>query len=414
MKRLSVFLAVLVVCGAAALALTGRWPWRRLEEVATVAPVRQLVVHESHDTLRTGETLDDVFGRQGVAQADLSQLLARAGLDLRRLRAGLIVQFRRVEGDEIPHEVTLRSSPRERLALRRAGTEWSTERRAVVWRTDTVRIEGPIESSLYDALHAAIPDELFDADNRIRLAWDLADVFAWSIDFNRDIQTGDRFAVLGERNMSEESEIRAGAVLAADLLASGKHLNAYRFEDGEGRKGYYDGAGMSLRRAFLRAPVEFRRISSSFTRRRFHPVLGIYRRHEGTDYAAGTGTPVMAAGNGTVLRAGRSGGYGNLVEIRHTNGITTRYGHLKGFARGITGGRRVNQGDVIGYVGATGLASGPHLHYEFRVHGVARDSRRVDLGTGDPIGKALMPLFQESRQLLSRMLTGVSAPVIAE
>jgi murein DD-endopeptidase MepM/ murein hydrolase activator NlpD len=414
MKRLSIFLAALVVLGAAALALTGLWPWRRLEEVATVAPIQRLVVHESRDTLRRGETLDDVFGRQGVAQADLSSLLARAGLDLRRLRAGLIVQFRRHEGEEIPHEVTLRSGREERLALRRAGTEWSTERRAVAWRTDTVRIEGPIESSLYDALHAAIPDALFDADNRIRLAWDLADVYAWSIDFNRDIQTGDRFAVLVERNVSEESEVRVGAVLAADLLASGRHLNAYRFEDGEGRKGYYDGAGRSLRRAFLRAPVEFRRISSSFTRRRFHPVLGIYRRHEGTDYAAGSGTPVMAAGNGTVLRAGRSGGYGNLVEIRHANGITTRYGHLKGFARGISSGRRVNQGDVIGYVGATGLASGPHLHYEFRVNGVARDSRRVDLGTGEPIGKALLAIFQEERQLLSRMLTGAPAQVIAE
>jgi murein DD-endopeptidase MepM/ murein hydrolase activator NlpD len=115
-----------------------------------------------------------------------------------------------------------------------------------------------------------------------------------------------------------------------------------------------------------------------------------------------------------VLRAGRSGGYGNLVEIRHANGITTRYGHLKGFARGISSGRRVNQGDVIGYVGATGLASGPHLHYEFRVNGVARDSRRVDLGTGEPIGKALLAIFQEERQLLSRMLTGAPAQVIAE
>jgi murein DD-endopeptidase MepM/ murein hydrolase activator NlpD len=414
MKRASFLLAAVVVLAASALALSGRWPWYRLEEVATVAVPAPPVVHESRDTLRHGETLDDVFGRQGVAHADLSSLLARAGLDLRRLRAGLIVQFRRHAGDEVPVEVTLRSNREERLALRRAGTEWSTERRPVIWRTDTVRIEGPIESSLYDALHSAIPDELFDADNRIKLAWDLADVYAWSIDFNRDIQTGDRFAVLVERTVSEESEIRVGAVVAADLLASGKHLNAFRFEDGEGRKGYYDNGGLSLRRAFLRAPVEFRRISSSFTRRRFHPVLGVYRRHEGTDYAAASGTPVMAAGNGTVLRAGRAGGYGNLVEIRHQNGITTRYGHLRAFARGVSAGRRVSQGDVIGYVGATGLASGAHLHYEFRINGVARDSRRVELGGGEPIGKSLLPLFEESRARPARMLSGVPVPVIAE
>jgi murein DD-endopeptidase MepM/ murein hydrolase activator NlpD len=211
--------------------------------------------------------------------------------------------------------------------------------------------------------------------------------------------------------VSEEGEVRAGQVLAADLLASGKHLNAYRFEDGEGRSRFFDEAGTSLRRAFLRAPVEFRRISSSFTRKRFHPVLGIWRRHEGTDYAASSGTPVQAAGDGAVLRAGRAGGYGNLVEIRHRNGITTRYAHLRGFARGIAAGRRVSQGQVIGYVGATGLASGAHLHYEFRVNGAARDARRVDLGGGEPLARSLLPAFQQARDRLAAALGTAGSPV---
>jgi murein DD-endopeptidase MepM/ murein hydrolase activator NlpD len=404
-------LALGVLGGAVVLALTGRWPWHRLEVEPPIPVLATIQFHESSDTLQRGETLGDLFGRQGVGGAELPGMLKAAGLDPRRLRAGFTVQFRRVAGEPVPVEVLVRSGPQERLALRRTGAEWTTERRPVSWTTEVVRIEGPIESSLYDALHAAVPDALFDTDNRIRLAWDLADVYAWSLDFNRDIQSGDRFAALVEREVSEEGEVRVGRVLAADLLASGKHLNAFRFEDGEGRSRFFDEDGTSLRRAFLRAPVEFRRISSSFTRKRFHPVLGIWRRHEGTDYSAASGTPVMAAGDGTVLRAGRAGGYGNLVEIRHRNGITTRYGHLRGFARGIGAGRRVSQGQIVGYVGSTGLASGAHLHYEFRVNGAARDSRRVDLGGGEPLAKSLMPSFQQERERLARALGVASAPV---
>jgi murein DD-endopeptidase MepM/ murein hydrolase activator NlpD len=406
-------LALGVLGGAVVLAFTGRWPWRRLENEAPIPVLATVQFHVSSDTLQRGETLGDLFGRQGMAGAELPGMLKAAGLDPRRLRAGFTVQFRRVSGEPLPVEVLVRTGPAERLALLRTGADWTTERRPVSWSTEVVRIEGPIESSLYDALHAAVPDELFDADNRIRLAWDLADVYAWSLDFNRDIQGGDRFAALVEREVSEEGEVRVGRVLAADLLASGKHLNAYRFEDGEGRSRFFDEDGTSLRRAFLRAPVEFRRISSSITRKRFHPVLGIWRKHEGTDYSAGSGTPVMAAGDGTVLRAGRAGGYGNLVEIRHRNGITTRYAHLRGFAKGIGAGRRVSQGQTIGYVGSTGLASGAHLHYEFRVNGAARDSRRVDLGGGEPLAKSLMGAFQQERERLARALGLIGSPVTA-
>ena len=406
-------LALGVLAGAVMLAFTGRWPWRRLEVEPPIPVLATIQFHESSDTLQRGETLGDLFGRQGVGGVELPGLLKAAGLDPRRLRAGFTVQFRRVAGEPLPVEVLVRSGPGERLALLRTGAAWTTERRPVSWSTEVVRIEGPIETSLYDALHESIPEALFDADNRIRLAWDLADVYAWSLDFNRDIQSGDRFAVLVERAVSEEGEVRVGQVLAADLLASGKHLNAYRFEDGEGRSRFFDEDGTSLRRAFLRAPVEFRRISSSFTRKRFHPVLGIWRRHEGTDYSASSGTPVMAAGDGTVLRAGRAGGYGNLVEIRHRSGITTRYAHLRGFARGISAGRRVSQGQTIGYVGSTGLASGAHLHYEFRVNGAARDSRRVDLGGGEPLPKGLLSTFDRERQRLARALGVAGEPVVS-
>jgi murein DD-endopeptidase MepM/ murein hydrolase activator NlpD len=402
MRRLRIPVAILIVVAAAVLALSNRWPWQRL----TVA--RPIVVstafQEISDTLRSGETLVDMFIRQGLPDAVLVDLFQGVGLDPRRLRAGLVVRFRREAGEQVPNGITIRTSQIERLAARRTADAWSAERQPVAWTSEVIRIEGPIESSLYEALDASIPDHELDAGNRIRLAWDLADVYAWSIDFNRDIQAGDRFAVVLSRETSELGEVRFGDILAADLLVSGKHQTAFRFEPVEHVVRFYDAAGNSLRRAFLRAPVEFRRISSSFSRSRFHPVLGIWRKHEGTDYAAGSGTPVLAAGDGAVVRAGRAGGYGNLVEIRHRGGITTRYAHLRAYGRGVRAGARVSQGDVIGYVGSTGLASAPHLHYEFRINGAARDSRRVDLGEGEPLEKSLLPRFARERARLGLLL----------
>ncbi len=404
MRRLRLLLAVLVVAAGAGLALIGRGPGPRLQVAKPI--VVTAAYRESTDTLKRGETLGDLLDRHMLAGFDLVRMVERAGLDARRLRAGLVVQFRQLVDEALPSRVTMRVSPDERIAARWADAAWSVERRPIGWTTEVVRIEGPIDNSLYEALDARIPDDLLDAGNRVRLAWDLADIYAWSVDFTRDIQPGDRFAVLIERERSEVGEVRTGAVLAADLLVSGRHLPAFRFAPGTSSARYFDAEGRSLRRAFLRAPVEFRRIASTFSRSRFHPILGIWRRHEGTDYAASSGTPVLASGDGTVLRAEWSGGYGNLVEIRHRNGITTRYGHLRAFARGVRAGVRVVQGQTVGYVGATGLASGPHLHYEFRINGVARDSRRIDLGAGAPLERALLPLFQQERARLASALGG--------
>jgi murein DD-endopeptidase MepM/ murein hydrolase activator NlpD len=260
------------------------------------------------------------------------------------------------------------------------------------------------EAETADALDEQVPDSSLGAGERVRLAWDLADTYMWQVDFTRDIREGDAYQVLIERLVSEEGEVRFGRILAADLRIAGKALPAFRFRNSRGAESFYDQEGNSLTRAFLRAPLQFRRISSSFSRSRFHPVLNRYRSHQGTDYSATPGTPVMAAGNGKVLRAGRAGGYGNLIELSHANGVTTRYGHLRGFAGGIRTGVRVSQGQVIGYVGSTGLATGPHLHYEFRVNGVARDSRRVDIGEGEPVPAADRPAFERDREALAGQL----------
>jgi murein DD-endopeptidase MepM/ murein hydrolase activator NlpD len=402
--------AGLFVMSAAAVALVGvRRSWVE-PELPMALPI--VVVGDNStevfDTLRTGETLSELLARQGVVDFDISRLDVTT-LDPRRLRAGLVFSFRRPAAESLPDRISVRASPEQRVVFRRAMNGWESAVDSIHWRSEPFRIEGDIENSLYEAIDAQVSDDQLDAGQRQRLAWDLADIYAWQVDFTRDIQGGDKFRVAFDRMISEDGEVRFGRVLASDLTMSGKRLTAFRFESA-GRSMFYDEDGKSLRRAFLRAPVQFRRISSSFARARRHPVLGITRRHQGTDYAASPGTPVMAAGDGVVLRAGRAGGYGNLIELRHKNGITTRYGHLRGFARGVRRGARVSQGQTIGYVGSTGLASGPHLHYEFRVNGVAKDSRRVALGNGAPVPEVDRESFERERDRLRALLSdGVAA-----
>jgi murein DD-endopeptidase MepM/ murein hydrolase activator NlpD len=407
--------AALILGGAAYLGLTGTWPWHRLSPPppatpASVAPPA-VVFTETRDTLDRGETLSDLLARHNVFGIDFHRLDPTLALNPRRVRPGLVFTFRQAIGDSAPSHVAVRTSPEQRVTFQRISTGWDAQSHPIRWQTHEVRAEGSIENSLYEAMDSGISDAMLDSGNRQRLAWALADVYAWVIDFTRDLRPGDRFQVVFERLVSEDGEVRVGRVLASDLTIAGKSLTAFRFQpEAERTALYYDAEGGSLRRAFLRAPLEFRRISSNFAGARFHPVLGRRRKHEGTDYAARPGTPVMAAGNGVVLRAGWVGGYGNLVELRHLNGITTRYGHLRGVARNIRRGVRVEQSQVIGYVGSTGLASGPHLHYEFRVNGVAKDSRRVKIGGGAPVAAKDREMFERERDRLLLLLRQPPGP----
>jgi murein DD-endopeptidase MepM/ murein hydrolase activator NlpD len=399
--------AALVFGAAAFFGMSGRWPWPRLS-APPAAPVAVSpappTFTEVVDTLRRGETLSNLFARHKVV-IDFQQFDTSLALNPRRVPPGLVFTFRRELGDSAPSRILVRTSPAQRVTFSRVAEGWNAVAQPIRWQPHEARIEGVIDNSLYEALDAGVSDEQLDSGHRRRLAWDLADVYAWEVDFTRDIRPGDRFQVVFERLVSEDGEVRLGRVLASDLTISGRSLTAFRFGGGAGRNAlYYDVDGNSLRRAFLRAPVEFRRISSNFAGRRFHPVLGLSRRHEGTDYSAAPGTPVMAAGDGVVLRAGRAGGYGNLVELRHLNGITTRYGHLRGFGRNIRRGIRVEQGQTIGYVGSTGLATGPHLHYEFRMNGIAKDSRRVKLGSGSPVAAQDRSAFEQERDRLLSLL----------
>ncbi len=225
------------------------------------------------------------------------------------------------------------------------------------------------------------------------IAIQIADIFSTDIDFHRDLRRGDRFTVVYETFHDQGEWLRTGRVLAAEFVNNDKVYQAVWFQYGENEGGYYTLEGKNIRKAFLRSPLEFSRITSGFTTARFHPVLQEWRAHRGIDYGAPTGARVKATGDGVVEFAGRQGGYGNLVVLRHQSQYTTWYGHLSGMAKGLRKGARVAQGEVIGYVGSTGLATGPHLHYEFRISNVHQNPLRVVLPSAPPITDEQRPRF---------------------
>jgi murein DD-endopeptidase MepM/ murein hydrolase activator NlpD len=255
---------------------------------------------------------------------------------------------------------------------------------------------GEIRSSLFAATDAA---GMSDA-----VAVQIAEVFSTDIDFHRDLRKGDRFAAVYEVQYHQGEPVKTGRLLSAEFVNNGKTFQAVWFQNPDGEGGYYTPDGKNIRKAFLRSPLEFSRVSSGFSMSRFHPVLQTWRAHKGVDYAAPTGTRVKATGDGIVEFAGKQGGYGNLVVLRHQSKYTTWYGHLSGFAPGMQKGKRVTQGDVIGYVGSTGVATGPHLHYEFRTNDVHQDPLRVAMPPAPPLAPQHRAAFDENARPLADRL----------
>ena len=399
--------SVVGVLAACALRFTppmaARTPAERLSAVreAVTPGLPQLPSFLLHtDTLGRGETLRALFARGGVPEQSLDSLLAAASvLDHRRIPAGLRVEMKLASADSQPSEIVLHLAIDRLLRITRdsAGT-WAGREEKQQWTTDTLAVEGTITSTLYQALDAAAPDLARGA--RAELAWSLADILEYRVDMSRDLREGDRFKVLVERERAGNGAERLGRILAADVTLSGEQLQAVRF--GEGKSSFYDQQGRSLRAAFLRAPLEFRRISSRFGMRR-HPILGVLKAHKGTDYAASSGTPVRAIGDGVVIRANYNRGYGNVLEIRHRNGYVSRYGHLRGFARGVRPGARVGIAQTVAYVGSTGLSTAPHLHFEVLVGGVQKDPR-VALAS-----KVGFPLAANERRAFDSLRTRLMA-----
>lgn len=263
---------------------------------------------------------------------------------------------------------------------------------------------GEIKSSLYNAgVDAGLPDNLI---------LELANIFGWDIDFILDIRKGDQFSVMYEQRFINGEKLGNGNILAAEFVNRGKSYKAVRYEDTNGRAAFYTPEGESMKKAFLRTPLDVFRISDHFNPNRKHPILNTLRAHKGVDYAAPRGTPIKAAGAGRIVYASRQGGYGNVIKIKHPSSYKTVYAHLDKFARGMKVGKTVDQGDIIGYVGSTGLATGPHLHYEFHVNGAARNPVTVDLPNGTPIHKSEFDRFKENTENYVSLLNNMNIRLV--
>jgi murein DD-endopeptidase MepM/ murein hydrolase activator NlpD len=263
------------------------------------------------------------------------------------------------------------------------------------------KIEGEVTLSLYDAVCASGGDA--------ELAMLLSDIFAWDVDFFTDPRSGDRFSLLVEQYVRGGNRRGYGAILAASYRGKEVSKEAYLFRLANGKSGYFDGEGKSLRRAFLRSPLNYRRISSFFTNSRFHPILKTYRPHHGIDYSARYGTPIVTIGDGTVQYAGWRGGYGRFVSIRHNSIYESTYGHLSRFGKGIVRGSRVKQGQVIAYVGSSGLSTGPHLDFRIARNGSFINPLKLNVPTLDPVPQGEMVIFRGHVQELAKALDSMRA-----
>ncbi len=364
----------------------------RMEEALLPAPGSYV----REERMQRGDTYHGMFARLGIKDADIQQLL-RQRATLQFLRVGTIVtaEVRADVRSGKDHDGELvwlgfLSGRDTAVRVERVGRNLvASEQRAQV-STRIVLKSGLIRSSLFAAADAAgIPDSI---------AIQLAEVFGSDIDFHRELRLGDRFSVLYELHSVDGRPLRAGRVLAAEFTNQGRKYRALRYADN-----FYAPDGKNMRKGMLRSPLELSRVSSGFGMR-MHPLHKAWRAHHGVDYAAPAGTRVRAVGDGIVEFAGRQGGYGNLVIVRHASQVSTYYAHLKAVGRGIRTGARVAQGDTVGLVGQTGWATGPHLHYEFRVAGTARNPLSVPLPAGTPVARHDMDAFRARSQEMTAQL----------
>jgi murein DD-endopeptidase MepM/ murein hydrolase activator NlpD len=370
-----------------------------VEQIAPAAPFEFVAV-----TIGRNDTLDQVFRGLQLKLSDLAELRSlpdvRKSLDI--IRPGDVIQLTHLDGEI--KSLTRRIDETATLSVTRPDGVFSANIVENPIETAEHSLRGAIDSSLYEAVNAA--------GGTNRLAVELAHVFQYDIDFVNQAQPGDSFIVAYEQQFQDGEFVRDGDILAAEFVNAGKTYRAVRYVGPNGKADYYTPDGRPVRKAFLRYPVDYARISSGFSLARRHPVLNRVRAHKGIDFAASTGTPIKAAGAGRIVSRGRNGGYGNAVVLDHGKGITTLYGHMSRFGKAQKVGDRVSQGQVIGYVGMTGLASGPHVHYEYRVNGVHKNPARVTMPKADPIPASLMADFKtQTTPLLARLEVQVAPDV---
>lgn len=335
--------------------------------------------------IKRGDSLAAIFKRHNLDAGELHRIM-KLGKETRRLRniqPGQIIRLQ-IDDDNAVQILAYDINKYETLAIHRDGDNFvsSYHHKDVEKRIN--HTAGIIQSSLFEAGR--------DAGLSIQLTMELAYIFGWDVDFALDIRKDDQFTVMYEEHFLESNKVNEGPILAAEFINQGKVYRAIRYTDASGRSDYYSPAGLSMRKAFLRTPVDFRRISSRFGKRK-HPVLNRMRLHKGVDYTAPRGTPIRASGDGKVVFKGRKGGYGRAIILKHGGRYSTLYAHMNSYKRGMRVGKRIKQGQIIGYVGSSGRATGPHLHYEFRINGVHRNPLTIRLPKAQPINNRYKQAF---------------------
>lgn len=358
--------------------------------------------------IRSGDTLDQLFRRHDL---DVGSLTTVARLDaarsqFRKIKPGDVFEITHDEGRLISMYSALNLTSALQVDRDESGFTASIVERPIEMRKRMAY--GVIDTSLFESgATAGLSDKLI---------MNVAGIFAWDVDFVLDIRAGDNFYIQWEEIWQDNEFITDGEIIVAEFNNNGRTNRAIRFIDDSGRTDYFTPDGHSVRKAFIRAPVDFTRISSNFNPNRRHPILNTIRAHRGVDYAAPRGTPIKAAGDGKVIFRGRKNGYGNAVIVQHGGNITTLYAHMSRFDRKARIGARVRQGQTIGFVGATGLATASHLHYEYRINGVHRNPRTVALPQADPIADeyrqrflaASIPILEELEHFKSTQLASVA------
>lgn len=350
-------------------------------------------------TVEPGQTLSILFSQAGLGNSLLHSILSnnKEAKRFTQLKAGQALSFEFDENQELK-AIRSQLNTLESIHLEKQADsdKFNFRKDVAVTQVREKHAQGTIEGALFAATKKA--------DVPYSLALDMANIFGYDIDFAQDLRKGDTFEILYEEKTLDDKAVGSGNILTARFTNRGKTYTAVRYTDKNGNTSYYSADGSSLRKAFIRTPVDFARISSRFSSGRKHPVLNKIRAHKGVDYAAPRGTPIKAAGDGRVTLAGRKGGYGNTVVIKHGQSYQTLYAHMNGFAKGIRAGSIVKQGQIIGYIGTTGLSTGPHLHYEFQVNGVHVDPLSQKLPISDPIHASEKQRFmQHSKSLLAKL-----------
>jgi len=348
-------------------------------------------------TVKSGENLSSIFSEMDLNPEDLHKIVhANAtGKMFANVAPGQDVVATISASGEL-EELTYSKNPFETLIATRHNDDFDVKLLSKQIDYQVTSAKGVIKSSLFeDGKRAGLPEKMI---------LKLAEIFAWDIDFALSLKDGDQFTVVYEKLLVDGKEFDTGEILSVEFINQGKAYTSVRFEDNQGNTGYYTPEGHGLRKAFLQTPMDFAKISSQFDLHRMHPILNTIRAHKGVDYSAAIGTPVKTTGDGKIIFQGEKNGYGNVVEIDHGQKYSTLYAHLSGFKSGQKVGSLIKQGDVIGYVGQTGLATGPHLHYEFRIDGTHVNPLTAKLPRAIAMDNALMAKFKAQTQPLLAQL----------